>query len=202
MEYMMTYGWAILAIMVVGVALWQLGVFNLGSGMSATYSGFGIMKPLLPTCKIGPKAMYGSIDAFFCQFINNAGSEILITDVNITVNGNTCWVQRIANTPESGSGGPLRAYIYRQCTSNGVCPIHSCYNYPGATACLSGNGPLRILKDAQFTVYNYDMDYNNICQLPVVGDRFTVNVDITYNLDVGGAVSEHHELGTINLMAT
>jgi hypothetical protein len=34
MEYLMTYGWAILIIMIVVVVLFYLGVFNLGSTIS------------------------------------------------------------------------------------------------------------------------------------------------------------------------
>ncbi len=32
MEYLMTYGWALLIVVIVGVALWSLGVFNVGAG--------------------------------------------------------------------------------------------------------------------------------------------------------------------------
>ena len=30
MEYLMTYGWAILVVMIVGIVMWQLGIFNMG----------------------------------------------------------------------------------------------------------------------------------------------------------------------------
>ena len=45
MEYLMTYGWAILVVLIVGIVLWQLGIFNLG-GSSKTSTGFGAIKPL------------------------------------------------------------------------------------------------------------------------------------------------------------
>ena len=32
MEYLMTYGWAILVVIIVGIVLWQSGVFGTGSG--------------------------------------------------------------------------------------------------------------------------------------------------------------------------
>jgi len=38
MEYLMTYGWAIVIAVIVGIALWRLGVFNPGAGTVA--SGF------------------------------------------------------------------------------------------------------------------------------------------------------------------
>ncbi len=45
MEYLMTYGWAIMVVMIVGVVLWQMGIFKMGSGGSGM-SGFGAVKPL------------------------------------------------------------------------------------------------------------------------------------------------------------
>jgi len=45
MEYLMTYGWAIMVVLIVGIVLWQLGIFNLG-GTSKTFTGFGAVKPL------------------------------------------------------------------------------------------------------------------------------------------------------------
>ncbi len=43
MEYLMTYGWAILVVMIVGVVLWQLGVFT-GSGSTNKATGFATGK--------------------------------------------------------------------------------------------------------------------------------------------------------------
>ncbi len=45
MEYLMTYGWAIMVVMIVGVVLWQMGIFKMGSGGTGM-SGFGAVKPL------------------------------------------------------------------------------------------------------------------------------------------------------------
>jgi len=44
MEYLMTYGWAILVVMIVGVVLWQLGIFGGGPGAANTARGFGRVK--------------------------------------------------------------------------------------------------------------------------------------------------------------
>ena len=46
MEYLMTYGWAILVVMIVGIVMWQLGIFNMGS-TSITSTGFSKIKPQL-----------------------------------------------------------------------------------------------------------------------------------------------------------
>lgn len=43
MEYLMTYGWAILIVIIVAAALYALGVFNLGTVVGPTATGFGGM---------------------------------------------------------------------------------------------------------------------------------------------------------------
>ena len=200
MEYLMTYGWAILVIMVAGAAMWHLDIFNMGKSVPPTASGFQIMKPFLATCKIGPKAMYGTDDAFFCQLKNNAGMDIRVTDVMVKINGNNCWSPRVANKPEGG-GFISRSILYRTCTANGNCPSINC-NSVNDNACLGGTGPLLIKKDAQITVYNYYIPYNNICQATVIGEKYKVDIDLTYEVSIGGVTSTKHEIGTINLYAT
>ena len=40
LEYMMTYGWAILIIVIVAVILYSMGIFNPSSSVSSTVIGF------------------------------------------------------------------------------------------------------------------------------------------------------------------
>ena len=40
LEYMMTYGWAILIIVIVAVILYSMGIFNPSSSVSSTVTGF------------------------------------------------------------------------------------------------------------------------------------------------------------------
>jgi hypothetical protein len=42
MEYLMTYGWAILVVIIVGIVLWQSGVFGTGSGGISGFDKFRI----------------------------------------------------------------------------------------------------------------------------------------------------------------
>ena len=51
MEYLMTYGWAILVVMIVGVVLWQLGIFGGAGGGVNTATGFSKMKVMEPSSK-------------------------------------------------------------------------------------------------------------------------------------------------------
>ncbi len=43
MEYLMTYGWAILIVIIVAAALYALGVFRVGTTVGPTATGFGGM---------------------------------------------------------------------------------------------------------------------------------------------------------------
>ncbi|MEA3255139.1 MAG: hypothetical protein U9Q22_04840 [Candidatus Altiarchaeota archaeon] len=73
MEYLMTYGWAILVVMIVGVVLWQLGVFNIGTE-NIVVTGFSKLKPLPPSV-----AYTASIGNFTASFTNTIGTSIRIS---------------------------------------------------------------------------------------------------------------------------
>ena len=77
MEYLMTYGWAILVVMVVGVAMWQLGVFQPPSG-ALTSTGFSKVKPLL-----AGSAFNGASGATNFMFTNGAGGTMRVQSVAI-----------------------------------------------------------------------------------------------------------------------
>jgi hypothetical protein len=76
MEYLMTYGWAILVVMVVGIVMWQLGIFNMG-GATLTATGFAKIKPQLAGSGISrtgnPKLI----------FTNGVGTQITIVSARI-----------------------------------------------------------------------------------------------------------------------
>ncbi|MBU4406048.1 MAG: hypothetical protein KKB24_00510 [Candidatus Altiarchaeota archaeon] len=79
MEYLMTYGWAILVVMIVGVVLWQLGIFGGGPGAVNTASGFGKVKPMEPSIKFTGSTLSFSI-------MNGVGQAI----TNVTIEPDTC----------------------------------------------------------------------------------------------------------------
>jgi len=84
MEYLMTYGWAILVVMIVGIVMWQLGIFNLGSS-SVTSTGFTKIKPQLTSCKMT------AAGEFSCLFTNGAGTAITVTNWAANMaNGTAC----------------------------------------------------------------------------------------------------------------
>jgi hypothetical protein len=45
-EYLMTYGWALLIILVVGVAVWQMGFLNISDNVAPGKSGFSQVTPM------------------------------------------------------------------------------------------------------------------------------------------------------------
>lgn len=74
MEYLMTHAWAIVVLMVVGVALWHMGVFSMGESQY-TSSGFGCIKPILANAE-----MHEDGREFIVLFSNMCGKKIVLTD--------------------------------------------------------------------------------------------------------------------------
>jgi hypothetical protein len=75
LEYLMTYGWAILVILVVGVALWQMGVFSPPATQPGC-SGFSQLMPLDSQFK-GTELIV--------VLSNDAGTKLNIIDTNATI---------------------------------------------------------------------------------------------------------------------
>jgi hypothetical protein len=101
MEYLMTYGWAILVVMIVGVVLWQLGVFNFGQG-TVVPKDWNKMQPLVPTITYS-----GSARAFTASFNNVGGTSAKLTGitVNETYTNTTCGL--VAVGPVNLYGGTI-----------------------------------------------------------------------------------------------
>jgi len=104
MEYLMTYGWAILVVMMVGLAMWRIGILNINTQTPPTYSGFGAIKPLIISCQYTgetPQSMQACAAAtgnlhtcsgiFRCVFVNAGGTSIKIQWVNVSTNYNGVW---------------------------------------------------------------------------------------------------------------
>ena len=50
LEYMMTYGWAILIIVIVAVILYSMGIFNPSSSVTSTVTGFSGLGSVTAQC--------------------------------------------------------------------------------------------------------------------------------------------------------
>ena len=90
MEYLMTYGWAILVVMIVGVVLWQLGVFQIGQTATVT-TGWNKLQPLGQTVVYSAGATAAS-NTFSVTFNNVIGTAIRVNELNITekISSTTC----------------------------------------------------------------------------------------------------------------
>ena len=80
MEYLMTYGWALLIAAVAITVVWQLGIFKLGSASGPGYAGFGEVNLV--------DFSYSASGVFECILRNDAGGNVTINSVEIKVYGN------------------------------------------------------------------------------------------------------------------
>ena len=94
LEYMMTYGWAILIIVIVVIALYYLGIFNPSVNVTVGYSGFAGMPILSQTCleNIG----------LFIVIGNSEGHLITITSVNMTLQNGSKLSKNVDLTVRNG----------------------------------------------------------------------------------------------------
>lgn len=82
-EYMMTYGWAILVIMIVGIVMWQMGIFEFGKSVNPGKNGFSQITLLDHTASKGE----GKIKLVV---VNDAGTRLTLNSVTATmINGGT-----------------------------------------------------------------------------------------------------------------
>jgi hypothetical protein len=77
LEYLMTYGWAILIIVIVAVILYSMGIFNPSSSISSTVTGFTGLGSVTAQCEAG---------GLIFSIGDSAGSVINISSITLTVN--------------------------------------------------------------------------------------------------------------------
>jgi hypothetical protein len=88
MEYLMTYGWAILIVIIVAAALYALGVFNPATWTGSRATGFqNIGAPASGAWKLDDTP---AADQFQIALKNNLPSRINITDVAVTIGATAC----------------------------------------------------------------------------------------------------------------
>ena len=76
LEYMMTYGWAILVIVIVAAVLYSLGIFSPSSSLSTTITGFSNLGTVNAVCLGGT--------SFTISMGDSTGYPINITQINLT----------------------------------------------------------------------------------------------------------------------
>ena len=80
-EYMTTYGWALLVVIIVGIVIWQLGILDFQSRFTPGSSGFSVLVPL--DWEVGSA---GGGCTLSVQLYNGAGEEIS----NAAISGGSC----------------------------------------------------------------------------------------------------------------
>jgi hypothetical protein len=192
MEYLMTYGWAILVVMMVGAAMWRLGVFDTGSGIPPTSTGFPVLKPFLATCKMGDQ-IWGpsfSYNGFNCQFANNAGGDIWITNVNVTADrrqGTWSMVQDQRDTQGTGI-----SFLYHYCQDE-ICSTQS---QPCSGQKCEGS-KLHLKRDETFFIILMSRSTHPYTYSFAKGKNYLMDVTVDYETDVGGARITKRETGQI-----
>ena len=91
LEYMMTYGWAILIIVIVAVILYSMGIFNPSSSVTVTSSGFSPF----------------TVSASLC---NNLGYKIAVLAGPIPNNANSITINKVFLTSATGANTTTASY--------------------------------------------------------------------------------------------
>jgi len=191
MEYLMTYGWAILVVMIVGVVLWYLGVFSGGPGDVNTASGFAKIKPLEPSIRYYRDTydLFGSLYTLRFTLVNGVGSTIIIQ--RITMYGDCDWQSGthrvIVDLDKDGTlivndgGSDTEKEQFEVMQFPNIFYI----NFPSVNV-TTGE-----------TVEVYFLG----CNQKTAGQSFNVPLNITYNHVVAGINVERREIGTIRGVA-
>ena len=93
LEFLMTYGWAIIVSVIVLMAAWQMEVFNLGGSVKPTPTGFWGNTPY--------DMYYKSDGTLTLALQNKVGGDVNITKINVTTGLDSYttpggWVQPIS----------------------------------------------------------------------------------------------------------
>ena len=91
LEYMMTYGWAILIIVIVAVILYSMGIFNPSSSVTFTSSGFSPF----------------TVSSSLC---NNIGYKIAVLAGPIPNNANSITINKVFLTSATGANTTTASY--------------------------------------------------------------------------------------------
>lgn len=83
MEYLMTYGWAIIVVMIVGLALWNAGILKIGPTYPKGFSGFSGVRPLDWTIYSQKEEdiTRPAMKLYRFSIVNVVGNPITITDL-------------------------------------------------------------------------------------------------------------------------
>jgi len=172
LEYMQTYGWAILVVMIVGVVLWQLGVFGSHSRVN-TSSGFVRAKVLDPTIKYRAGATDKALNF---TITNAAGIRVKLLRVQ-NISGDCEHIAMNGYFKQAGLSEPACAALPGGRWLSGACWVQKVLTldpgetaYPTTTAGCSNLDP---------------------------GEQFVVHLTFVYQERVGKDYVIHYDSGTM-----
>jgi len=122
MEYLTTYGWAILVVVIVGLVLYQAGVFN--TQTTVTFTDWKQLQPLAPTVNY-----FGSDGRFEAGFTNTAGVDVLLGDVTVveSIAGSICSLPVEIQVADSAGNMTVKSGGLFKITARG-CPVKNVNN--------------------------------------------------------------------------
>ncbi|MCX6774303.1 MAG: hypothetical protein NTY68_04905 [Candidatus Micrarchaeota archaeon] len=84
LDFMMTYGWAIVLVVIIAIALFAMGIFDPSNFMGSKAAGFA-----------GVTVTGWSMDntgAFSIRVVNNVGNPVRLDSINVTIAGTSALV--------------------------------------------------------------------------------------------------------------
>ena len=111
LEYMMTYGWAILIIVIVAAVLYSLGIFSPSSSISATITGFSGLGVTQAACV---NSVNNQILELYVT--NTVGYPVNITKINTTGNNGLDVSQNVSSI--LGAGDSAVFYVNGACNKS------------------------------------------------------------------------------------
>ena len=111
LEYMMTYGWAILIIVIVAVILYSMGIFNPSSSITTTITGFQSLGVTQANC-------INSVNNQILELYitNNVGYPVNITSINVTGNNGLKVTQDVGSLLNPGASSSF--YVNGACNKS------------------------------------------------------------------------------------
>jgi hypothetical protein len=190
MEYILTYAWAILVIMLVGITIWQLGIFNMGS-TSETTTGFSKIKPQLAATGVTADGKFTGV------FTNGAGTKITIRQVVVKdkETGNVlccaCTNPPVGYTACAGTSGNGATPAGDAIVSVGGVTTQLNFATLGTTIASGDNFEVKLGSNAPSSYYE--------CLVPGAkkGSVYNVQVEIGYDVYLAGSSAQHTDTGTI-----
>ncbi len=111
LEYMMTYGWAILIIVIVAVILYSMGIFNPSSSISATVTGFSGLGVTQASCV---NSVNNQILELYVY--NEVGYIVNLTEINVTGSNGVHVTQKVNSLLPAGKSAMF--YINGACNKS------------------------------------------------------------------------------------